>query len=398
MWILIIVFGFILFGCSNKPKIERIDGSKIKKEELTENIKSLMGAAHVTGLAVSIFNNNEVVYQKAFGYENAGNKDTLEINSIFYGASLSKAVFSHLVMQLVEENKISLDTPLQNYLDRPLSEYEFNRNWKGYSDLEGDNRYKQITARMCLSHTTGLPNWRFLTKNGFDINGKLHFLFNPGERYSYSGEGISLLQFVVENITGIGLEQLAQERLFTPLEMDRTSYIYVLKESYQNEYAYGHDKNQTVIPFDEVDEAGAAGTMGTTLVNYSQFIETIFKQKYLSKALYDEMFEQQISINSKQQFGPNALIQTNENRDINLGYGLGWGVLYTPFGKGAFKEGHAEGFQHYSIIFPEKQIGMVILSNSENGESIFKELLEVSIGDTFTPWKWENYIPYNQEE
>lgn len=62
-----------------------------------------------------------------------------------------------------------------------------------------------------------------------------------------------------------------------------------------------------------------------------------------------------------------------------------------------FKEGHDSGFQHYSIIFPERDIGIIILSNSDNAESIFKELLEVSIGDTYTPWKWERYIPYNYE-
>ena len=304
-----------------KSKFERVDGSKMEEKDLTEKIRSLIQSAHVTGLAVSIFNNNEVVYQKAFGYENDSNKDTLNINSLSYGASLSKAVFSHLVMQLVAEEKIDLDTPLQNYLDKPLPEYEFNRSWRGYADLNEDKRYEQITARMCLSHTTGLPNWRFFTKSGYDINGKLYFLFNPGEKYSYSGEGYSLLQFVVEKITGVGLEQMAQERLFKPLGMDRTSYIHVLQERFQNQYAYGHDKNQSVIPFDEADEAGAAGSMQTTLVDYSKFIESVMKHTLLEKESFDEIFTQQISINSKRQFGPDALAETDENKGIDLGYG-----------------------------------------------------------------------------
>jgi len=395
MRILTLIFSLIIFGCSNESIIEKIDGSKIEKDELTGKIKFLMESAHVQGLAVSIFNDNEVVYQKSFGFKNASVKDTLKINSIFYGASLSKAVFSLLVLQLVEEGKINLDTPLQNYIEKPLPEYEFNRSWRGYNDLKGDKRYEKITARMCLSHTTGFPNWRFLTKNGFNKNGKLSFLYNPGTRYSYSGEGISLLQFVVERIMGKGLEEIAQERIFQPLGMDRTSYIYVLQEKFKNQYVYGHYKNQKVVPFDEADEAGSAGSLGTTLSNYSKLIENLLKQKLLSKALFDEMFTQQISINSKQQFGSSALVETNENMDINLGYGLGWGLLESPYGFGAFKEGHAEGFQHYSIIFPEKGIGIIILSNSDNAESIFKELLEISIGDIYTPWKWENYIPYD---
>ena len=59
------------------------------------------------------------------------------------------------------------------------------------------------------------------------------------------------------------------------------------------------------------------------------------------------------------------------------------------------RKGHAEGFQHYSILFPEKRIGILLMSNSDNAESIFKEVLELGIGDTYTPWFWEDYIPYD---
>ena len=107
------------------------------------------------------------------------------------------------------------------------------------------------------------------------------------------------------------------------------------------------------------------------------------------------MFSQQVNITSKQQFGPNALVETDDNKNLNLRYGLGWGLLTSLYGYGAFKEGHSEGFQHYSIIFPKKELGIIILSNSDNAESIFKELLEICIGDVYTPWQWENYIPYN---
>ena len=74
---------------------------------------------------------------------------------------------------------------------------------------------------------------------------------------------------------------------------------------------------------------------------------------------------------------------------------MGWGILQSPHGIAAFKEGHGDGFQHYTIIFPEKGTGIIILSNSDNAESIFKELLEITIADTYTPWYWQNYIPYD---
>lgn len=107
------------------------------------------------------------------------------------------------------------------------------------------------------------------------------------------------------------------------------------------------------------------------------------------------MFTPQIKITSLQQHGPLRFKDSTLNNDINLSAGLGWLLLQSPFGTGAFKEGHGDGFQHYSIIFFKNGIGVVIITNSDNGESIFKELLQLTIADNYTPWYWENYIPYN---
>ena len=386
------------FGQGKGRQIQKIDGSTISSREIDEVVKRLMDAANVTGLGLSVFNKNTLVYQKAFGFSNAATKDTLGRNTIFYGASLSKAVFAVLVMQLVEQGVIKLDTPLQRYLKKPLPEYSFLKSWQGYTDLKGDKRYEAITARMCLTHTAGFPNWRFLTNSGYDPKGKLYFQFDPGARYSYSGEGLSLLQFVLEQLTGKGLEEMAQERIFKPLGMSKTSYIYVWPPGLERQYAFGHDSKQSVLPKDEVDDAGAAGSMGTTLADYSKFLTAVLNQKLLRKTSYEELFKRQVAIRSKQQFGPNALVETKDNEDIALGYGLGWGVFTTPYGMGAFKEGGSEGYQHYSIVFPDTNIGVLIMTNSDNGPGIMKELLEKTIGDSFTPWQWENYVPYDYEK
>ena len=82
--------------------------------------------------------------------------------------------------------------PLVEYLNKPLPEFKFNSWKKGYQDLKDDDRYKKITARMCLTHTTGFPNWRW-----FEADKKIKFKFDPGTRYSYSGEGLYLLQYYV---------------------------------------------------------------------------------------------------------------------------------------------------------------------------------------------------------
>ena len=138
--------------------------------------------------------------------------------------------------------------------------------------------------------------------------------------------------------------------------------------------------------------------MESTARDLTIFMEAVLQKKILSKTSWNELMKTQIRIRSAAQFGPFSKIQTSENDHIKLGYGMGWGVLHSPYGIAVFKEGHGDGFQHYSILYPEAGIGVMILSNSDNAESIFKELLEVTIGDVYTPWKWEGYLPFNMKK
>lgn len=392
---LLFIFIFILFCSCSQNDIKHIDSSSITKEELTQRIQSLLEDAELTGLAVTIFNDNEIVYQKGFGYANYETKDTLTTDHIFYGASFSKAVFGYLIADLALDGIIDLDTPLQEYFDVPIPELEFEKEWRGFANLAGDERYKDITARMCLNHTTGFPNWRWLDKYfDFDRDGKIKFLIDPASRHLYSGEGMMLLQYAIENITGKGLEELAKERVFDPLEMSMTSYVW--QERFEDLYVNGHTSSHEVIPKDTEDEAGAAGSMETTPKDYAKFFGHVLNKASQKSEITQLMFEPSIRIRSKAQFGFQTWQDTDENDKIELSYGMGWGLLKSPYGIGAFKEGSDQGWEHYSIMFPEQKTGVIIMTNSDNAEGIFKELLEVTIGDVYTPWKWERYIPYDQ--
>jgi D-alanyl-D-alanine-carboxypeptidase/D-alanyl-D-alanine-endopeptidase len=392
--ILFLMFFTYLDSIAQVDEIERLDGSTITKTELDIKIGELVDSANVTGLAVTIIRKDSVMYQKAFGYSNVEEKKKLNVNDVFYGASLSKAVFGYIVAKLVIDERIDLDVPLQSYLEVSIPELHFKREWRNFKNVEDDIRYKELTARMCLSHTTGLPNWRWLSRTGeFQPEGKIQFYTDPGLKYSYSGEGIRLLQKVLEKKLGIGLEQLAKEYVFNPLDMRMTSYVW--QKRFDDNYCYGHSKSQEVIKKDIEDEAGAAGSMETTPRDYAKFLKKILQLSHEHSKVTKIMFEPAIKINSKKQFGPGALEITDANEQIDLSYGLGWGILTSPYGKGYFKEGHSEGFQHYSIIFPEKDLAILLMGNSDNAESIFKKLLEIGISDIYTPWYWEDYIPYN---
>ena len=194
------------------PQLERIDGSHVSVDDLEPYVAALMDSAGVTGLQMAIINGGRVVYTHEFGLRSRASGIPPDEETVFAGLSFSKPVFAYLVMQLIENGLLDLDHPLVDYLDKPVEEYE---EWK---DVAGDNRLMEITARRVLTHTTGWPNLRILMEDG-----KLGFIYAPGEWFSYSGEGFRFLQFVVEQITGESLAVLAGERIFTPLSMARTS-------------------------------------------------------------------------------------------------------------------------------------------------------------------------------
>ncbi|WP_284446399.1 serine hydrolase domain-containing protein [Flavobacterium anhuiense] len=141
--------------------IKRLDGSTISSDSLTATIENLMAKADVKGLAISVFNSKKPIYTKTFGFGNVETKKKLELQTNLYGASLSKAVFAVLVLKLVDEGVISLDKPLQDYLPKPIYDYDFKVWHEDFKELKSYPEYKKITARMCLDHTSGLPNWRW---------------------------------------------------------------------------------------------------------------------------------------------------------------------------------------------------------------------------------------------
>jgi serine-type D-Ala-D-Ala carboxypeptidase/endopeptidase len=386
---ILIVVILIMPIIANGQLINRVDGSKISIDSLSNKISFLMQEAKVTGLAITIFNQNNPVFSKTFGTANSIQKTPITQKSQMVAASFSKLVFSYIVMQLVQEKILHLDTPLVEYLDKPLTEYKFLNKNQGYSDLQSDDRYKKITARMCLTHTTGFPNWRW-----YEDDNKLKFLFNPGSRYRYSGEGLFLLQFVIEKITGKNYETLSQERVFKPLNMKNTSQVW--QNRFDTIACYGHNSAGKPYELIKRKEPNAAGSMVTTPEDITRFYTALLKGKGLTRKYFKEMTNTRVRIKSLKQFGAQSMTDGEQNENIQLGYGYGVGVLKSPYGRAFFKEGNDDGWQHYCIAFPEKRIAVLIMTNSDNGDSIFKYLLEYAIADKYTPWDWNNYIPYDK--
>jgi CubicO group peptidase (beta-lactamase class C family) len=175
----IVIGSLSLFA--QQMSVARLDSSKISPSEIDTAVARLMEQAHVTGVGIAVLNDDKVVYLKAYGVRDKEKHLPLTPDSVMTAASLTKPIFATMVMRLVHERIIELDKPVYEYLPKPLPEYD------AYKDLADDHRYRQITMRMLLDHTSGFPNWRWLMDDK-----KLRIYFTPGSRFAYSGEGIDL--------------------------------------------------------------------------------------------------------------------------------------------------------------------------------------------------------------
>jgi CubicO group peptidase (beta-lactamase class C family) len=370
-------------AAASDRQIKRLDGSSITPAEVDATVNRVMHAAEVTAVGLAIFNDRKIAYLKAYGVRDKEKNLALTDDSVMTAASFTKVAFTYLVMELVDDKILDLDRPVYRYLPKPLPEYS------NYKDLANDARYKKITARMLLSHTGGFPNWR-----AFNDDHKLNINFEPGSRFAYSGEGIDLLQFVVETITKKPLEELMRGRVFQPFGMTRTSMVWQI--AFESDSANGHDEYGRSLGPDRRPTADAAGSMQTTPRDFARFLEAVMSGERLTKKTRELMLSPQIQILSKHQFPSLVFEPTDENKAIRLSYGFGWGLYWTPYGKAFFKEGHTEGWRNYAVCFDKKGTGLLIMTNSSNGEGIFKELLETLLKNTYTPIEWEGYTPYEK--
>ncbi len=366
-----------------QKEFQRLDGSSVKPVEIDEIVMRLMKAAEVPGVGLALFNDGKIAYLKAYGVRDKEKNLPLTADSVMSGASFTKAAFACLVLQLADKGTLDLDKPVYQYLPKPLPDYP------NYADLANDPRYKRITARMLLSHTSGFPNWR-----AFEDDRKLKIHFEPGSRYAYSGEGIDLLQLVVEAITKQPLEELMQEHVFQPFGMARTSMVW--QDRFENDYANGYDEYGRSLGPQKRLKADAAGSLLTTPRDFANFMLAVMAGKGLSNEMREQMLSPQIQIFSKHEFPSLANEITGENKPIRLSYGLGWGLYWTPYGEAFFKEGHDDSWRNYTVCFDKQGTGILIMTNSGNGEGIYKALLENLLKNTFTPIVWEGFTPYDQ--
>lgn len=356
--------------------VHRFDGRMIRDDRIEDIAEDLMAKGKIPGLAIAVINDGRVAYVSAWGERDREKALPLETDTIMYGASLTKTAFAYMVMQLVDEGVIDLDAPIERYLKKPLPAYD------RYADLAADTRWARLTPRMLLSHSAGFPNFRSLNPDG-----KLDFKFEPGTRYAYSGEGINLLQFVLETGLGLDVGKEMQKRVFDRFGMSRTSMTW--RDDFADNLTTGYDETGKAEPHDAGETVKAAGSLDTTITDYARFLAGLARGEGLSDKAHDEMLSPQIAITSQHQFPTLDPAIEPANRKIALAGGLGVVVFKGPYGATWFKGGHNDTTDNQVVCVEGQKRCILLMTNSGVGQRIFPALVKQIMGEPGVPWSWE---------
>ncbi len=344
----------------------------------------MMQETGAKGLALAVIERGKVSQVSVYGDRNAAGAP-LETDSILYGASLTKMAFAYMVLQLVDEGVLDLDRSIRDYLPEPLPSYsaaEVEDRYARWSDLAGDERWKALTPRTLLNHASGLANFGFL-----EPDGKLRFHFDPGSRYSYSGDGFILLQFVLERGLGLDVGREMQTRVFQPLGMSDTSLIW--REDFAGRAADGWTIEGKPVPHDDRSAVRAAGSMDTTITDMSRLVAAIVRGDLISAKARQDFSRPQLPITSASQFPVLQADVPLAARKKGLAAGLGVEVFDGPQGHGFFKGGHNEWTGNMVVCLETGQRCAVILGNDLRAEPAIPYLVEFILGQTGSPWDWK---------
>jgi CubicO group peptidase (beta-lactamase class C family) len=338
----------------------------------TADLDDLVDVTSVPGAAtVGVIGARKV--SKFLGVRSVSTRERIQEDTIFPAASLSKVVFAWGVRELVRNGKIEWKKPLNEYTNL---------------GLEGAAR--TITAEHVLSHTTGLPNWRFEESTALTSS------FEPGTKWSYSGEGFYLLQRVVEKVLSESAASYMSRAVLPGLGITSGSFAWTPK--LKSTAVVGHDSHDAVLEksvlfyeeknFAILDHAGLdphtatidqiieaykrnktpalpilmspnmAGSLWLTPTEYSKFAEAVMKDAVVNADDYK------------------ARIEVKKR----LSWTLGWGVDRTFSEPALFAFGDGPGIKNFVWIQPQNKIAIAVFTNGEHGAVLYGGILRQLLG------------------
>lgn len=324
---------------------------------MEREIPRLLREGNIPGISIAVIRDRKVVWSGAYGVAGPASSAPVRPDTVFQAGSLTKPVFTYMVLRLADRGVIDLDQPLWSVVPEPR--------------LENDPRARRITARHVLSQSTGLPNW------GTDT---LAMGFSPGERFGYSGEGFVWLQKVVEKLTGTPGAELVRREVLAPLGMTRSSMVW--QDWFAENMALAADG--TAQPLPKRSDANAAASLGTTAEDYGRFLVAVLEGTGLKPETRTAMLTP--ATRTPARYEGTALPLRDD-----LFWGLGWG-LQGAGGREAFWHwGDNRAWRAWVFVRTDGSAGLVYFANGYDGLSIARELGSLAVGG---PQKGLDWLPY----
>lgn len=325
-----------------------------KTEDIDKFVTNYIERNGLPGASIVVVKDGKLVYEKGYGHDSEGKPITEK--SLMRIGSASKSFTAFAVLQLVDEGKIQLDAPVMNYLPEVKLD---------------DSRWKDVTIRQLLSHTSGIPNPTIVPpannlKAGVERLNDWELQSNPGEKYYYSNGNYWVLALLVEGVSGIEFSRYLKQKVFSPLGMNDSlttvnsgDFVPGLPKGYVT--AYG-----SAIPWTELEAmnmgAGSiistASDMGKWLSMQTNAGKTRTGDQLISNKLLEESYSPQLE---------------------NKKYGLGW-ELSSPNVKPAriSHSGVVSTYQTQQDIIPSSGYAVAVLLNSFT--PTFEHAYEISSG------------------
>ncbi|WP_266159720.1 serine hydrolase domain-containing protein [Dyella silvatica] len=327
----------------------------------TYNVLDRMKLFNVPGMSIAVIKDGKLVWQKAYGFADVANHVPVDIHTKFQSASISKSVTAVAVLKLALVKGLDLDRNVNDYL----------RSWK-----IPDNAFTQsekVSIRRLLNHTAGLnvdgfPGYDKTEKipdaigvlNGEGKSPKLVVEAIPGTRYSYSGGGYVVLQKLVEDVSGESFERYMQDEVLTPLKMSDSSFDpypgthMSLAYNFRGEaYAGGWHVYPELAPAGLWTTPGDLATFCLAVQNSLRGVEG----SYLPKAMAEQMRI--------------ASMKPGGGDEYGLGLELQGKGIHALFGHG----GSNAGFKNEMFYFFNQDLGLVLMTNSDNGRLPRNEMI-----------------------
>lgn len=318
-----------------------------KTQKVDNFIANICAYYNIPGSSVALIKDGEIVYYKTHGVENLLTQNPVNETILFQAASVTKSVFAFIVLRLVEKGIIDLDKPLHQYLP--------------FTNIAHNEHYKLLTARLVLSHQSGLPNWAWGGPDGYTSGQKADLLFKPGTKYGYSGEAFQYLGRVVEHVTKKDLNQLLKEEVIDALDIPP---LFFMKND-ELIQARGHYADGRPTFYGMPYKAGVSYSLLTEANAFASFVVALSNKKGLSTEMYQEL-EKRLA------YAP--IFDSPDSLYWNVGTSLGFFVQDTPFGKAIMHGGNNGNFQAEFVLYTEKRIGFVVFTNNNTGHKLAEEL------------------------